>query len=57
MKYSSWTYGKKDINMEPKFDHVTLSDLEEDGEWSVESSKCVRNEVVYGCCPDMVCED
>ena len=55
MKYSSWTYGKKDINMEPKFDHVTLSDLEEDGEWSVESSKCVRNEVVYGCCPDMVC--
>ena len=54
MRYSSWTYDKRDIDMKAKYDNVVVSELEEDGEWSIDQTKCKRNVFLYNCCPNTV---
>ena len=52
LKFSSWTYEFKRVDLEPVEEKVDTSNYQRNGEWDLEDAYCQRNLVTYECCPD-----
>lgn len=53
MKFGSWTYDGRLIDLIPMASEVTLEDYWESGEWDVEQTPATKNRVTYKCCDDI----
>ncbi|XP_048581252.1 neuronal acetylcholine receptor subunit alpha-3 isoform X2 [Nematostella vectensis] len=52
MKFGSWSYSGRQLNLTSKGDSADLSKYTKSGEWDLLGMRAVRNVVKYSCCPD-----
>ncbi|XP_061198308.1 acetylcholine receptor subunit alpha-1-B-like [Saccostrea echinata] len=52
MKFGSWMYSGKNIDLNSTGKEVDISSFRTHNEWDVVDSAAVRHNIYYGCCPD-----
>ncbi|XP_061196440.1 acetylcholine receptor subunit alpha-like 2 [Saccostrea echinata] len=52
MKFGSWIYSGRNIDLEKIKDKVDVSSFRKHNEWNVVETAAVRHNIYYGCCPD-----
>lgn len=50
LKFGSWTYNSKEVQLSCESDQAGLNQVVPNGEWDIMAATCKRNSITYPCC-------